>query len=48
MPIDVDGSIKPISTMGLTLPDGREYSEEVYASIEESSYAKDMCDVKSF
>ena len=46
MPIAVDGPIKPISTIELTLPDGRKLSEEVYASIEESHYAKDKCDVK--
>ena len=46
MPIDVDGPIKPIATMELTLPDGRKFSEEVYATIEESYYAKDKCDVR--
>ena len=46
MPIAVDGPIKPISTMELTLPDGRKFSEEVYATIEESHYSKDKCDVK--
>jgi len=45
MPIDVNGPIKPIATMELTLPDGRKFSEEVYASIEESRYSKDKCDV---
>ena len=46
MPIAVNGPIKPIATMELTLPDGRKLSEEVYATIEESYYAKDKCDVK--
>ena len=46
MPIDVNGPIKPIATMELTLPDGRKFSEEVYATVEESHYAKDRCDVK--
>ncbi len=46
MPIAVDGPIKPISSMELTLPDGRKFSEEVYATIEESHYATDKCDVK--
>ncbi|MBQ3016964.1 MAG: hydroxyneurosporene dehydrogenase [Clostridia bacterium] len=46
MPINVNGPIKPISTMELTLPDGRKFSEEVYATIEESHYAKDKCNVK--
>lgn len=45
-PISVDGPIKPMSTMELTLPDGRKFSEEVYATLEESHYAKDKCDVK--
>lgn len=45
MPIAVNGPIKPIATMELTLPDGKKYSEEVYASLEESHYAKEMCDV---
>ena len=39
-PIQVNGPIKPTATMELTLPDGRKFSEEVYASVEESSYAK--------
>ena len=46
MPIAVDGPIKPISTVELTLPDGRKISEEVYATLEESHYATDRCDVK--
>ena len=46
MPINVNGPIKPIASMELTLPDGRKFSEEVYASIEESHYAKKQCDVK--
>lgn len=46
MPIDVNGPIKPIATMELTLPSGQKLSEEVYATIEESHYAKERCDVK--
>ena len=46
MPIDVNGPIKPIATVELTLSDGRKFSEEVYATIEESSYSKDRCDVR--
>lgn len=46
MPINVNGPIKPISTMELTLPDGRKFSEEVHATIAESHYVKDKCDVK--
>ncbi|MBQ7921596.1 MAG: hydroxyneurosporene dehydrogenase [Clostridia bacterium] len=45
-PVEVDGPIKPIATMELNLPDGRKFSEEVYAAIEDSHYAKDRCDVK--
>ncbi len=46
MPINVDGPIKPIATMELTFPDGRKLSEEVYASVKDSYYAKDKCDVR--
>ena len=46
MPIAVDGPIKPIASMELTLPDGRKLTEEVYATLAESHYAKDRCDVK--
>ena len=46
MPIAVNGPIKPISTIELTLPDGRKLSEEVFATIEESHYSKESCDVK--
>lgn len=46
MPINVDGPIKPIATMELTLPDGRKFSEEVFASLKESHYKKEQCDVK--
>ena len=45
-PVAVDGPIKPFATMELNLPDGRKFSEEVYAKLEESHYAKDKCDVK--
>ena len=45
-PISVGGGIKPMSTIELTLPDGTKFSEEVHASIEESHYATDKCDVK--
>ena len=46
MPIAVSGPIKPIASAELTLPDGRKISEEVYASLADSHYAKEMCDVK--
>lgn len=45
-PIAVDGPIKPMSTIELTLPDGTKYSEEVHATIKESFYAKDKCNIK--
>ncbi len=45
-PIAVDGPITPIASMELTLPDGRKFSEEVYAPLEESHYATEGCDVK--
>ncbi len=46
MPIAVNGPIKPIATMELTLPDGRKLSEEVYATVKESHYKKEQCDVR--
>ena len=45
-PIEVDGPIKPMSTMELTLPDGRKFEEQVNATIEESFYNKDKCDIR--
>ncbi|MBR2070874.1 MAG: hydroxyneurosporene dehydrogenase [Clostridia bacterium] len=45
-PIAVDGPIKPMATIELTLPDGTLYSEEVHATIDQSYYAKDKCHVK--
>ena len=45
-PIEVDGSIKPMSTIELTLPDGRKFEEQVNATIEESFYNKNKCDVR--
>ncbi|MBE6646495.1 MAG: hydroxyneurosporene dehydrogenase [Ruminococcaceae bacterium] len=45
-PIAVDGPIKPTATAELTLPDGTKYSEEVYASIEDSFYSKEKCDIR--
>ena len=45
-PISVNGPIKPMSTMELTFPDGTKFSEEVHATLEESHYAKDRCDVR--
>ena len=45
-PIAVDGPVKPMTTMELTLADGTKYSEEVHETIANSYYAKDRCDVK--
>lgn len=45
-PIEVNGPIKPISTMELTLPDGTKYSERVNATIEESFYSRDKCNIR--
>ncbi len=45
-PIAVDGPIVPQATIELTLPDGTKYSDQIQAKMEESSYAKDKCDVK--
>ena len=45
-PIEVDGPLRPISTIELTLPDCRKFEEQVNATIEESFYAKDKCHVR--
>ena len=45
-PIEVDGPVKPMASMELTLPDGTKYKEVVHASIEDSHYAADRCDVR--
>ena len=45
-PIQAEGPVAPMATAELTLPDGRKISEEVYATISESHYAKEKCDVK--
>ncbi len=45
-PIEVNGPVKPIVTAELTLPDGRAYFEQIEASLSESHYATDKCDVK--
>ena len=44
-PIAVDGPIQPMSTMELTLPDGRKFEEQVNATIAESAYSKEKCDI---
>lgn len=45
-PIEVDGPVKPMATMELTLPDGRKFEEQVNATIEESYYSKEKCDIR--
>lgn len=45
-PIEVNVPINPQATVELTLPDGTKYYDEVHASIAESSYATDRCDVR--
>ena len=45
-PIAVDGPIKPMSTIELTLPDGRKFEEQVTATLEESFYSREKCDVR--
>ena len=39
-PIEVDGPIKPMSTMELTLPDGRKFEEQVTATLGTASIPK--------
>ncbi len=46
LPINVNRPITPQATIELTLPDGTKYTEEVFASLEDSFYATDHCDVK--
>ena len=45
-PIEVDGPIKPQVSMEITLPDGTKHEETVSASMEESHFKKEKCDVK--
>ena len=45
-PIEVNGPVKPMSTMELTMPDGTKYEEVVSATIEDSFYSKEMCDIR--
>ena len=45
-PIEVDGPIKPMATIELTLPDGRKFEEQVDATIAESFYSKEKCDIR--
>ena len=45
-PIMVDGPVKPMATMELTLPDGRNCEEQVDATIAESFYSKEKSDIR--
>ena len=45
-PIEASGPIKPQASIEVTLPDGTKYAEEVTASIENSHFATDHCDVR--
>ena len=45
-PVEVDGPVNPMATIELNLPDGRKFSEELHAKIEDSYYSKEKCDVK--
>ena len=45
-PIDVSGPIKPQATLELTLPDGTKLSDEVHATLENSFYSTEKCDVR--
>ena len=44
-PIAVNGPIKPMATMELTLPDGRKFEEQVGATLADSHYSKEKCDI---
>jgi len=45
-PIEVNGPIKPLVTAELTMPDGKKHFEQIEASLSESSYSTEKCDVK--
>ena len=45
-PIEVNGPIRPMVTAELTLPDGKKIFEQAEASLSESYYATDRCDVR--
>jgi len=45
-PIEVNGPVKPQATIEITLPDGTKYEDQVAASIENSHFATDHCDVR--
>ena len=45
-PIAVNGPIQPQATLELTLPDGTKYADQVSATLEESHYSAEQCDVR--
>ena len=45
-PIEVNGPIKPQATLEITLPDGTKLEDQVEASIEDSFYGTDHCEVR--
>ena len=45
-PIDVSRPIKPQATLEITLPDGTKLSDEVHATLENSFYSTEKCDVR--
>ena len=45
-PIAVNGPIKPMATMELTMADGTKYEEQVDATIEESFYDRQRCNIR--
>ena len=45
-PIEVNGPIKPQATIEITLPDGTKLEDQVEASVEDSFYGKDRCEVR--
>ena len=45
-PIEVNGPVKPQATIEITLPDGRKFEDQVEATIENSYFGKEHCDVR--
>lgn len=46
LPISVNRPITPQATIELTLPDGTKYVDEIFASLEDSYYSTEQCDVR--
>ena len=45
-PIEASGPVKPQATIEITLPDGTKYEDQVAATIENSFFSKEKCDVR--